>query len=282
MKKKAISLLLAAAMVFSMAACGAKSDSDTKETKKETTTDAKDESSDKEITVVATGSFYPISYTDDDGNLTGFEVYDMLYKNFSVQAELGDLYNVLDDYSAMFGGVDSGKYDTIVGQVSVTDERKKTYQFTDVYAENSIKMCVRGDDPAESVDDLQGRKVCIEFGTVLQDFFDKYNAEHSADEQIECVETAGNIYEELEVGHYDAFPITELSFDSINEKGEYDFKLIGDPIIIDYQAWPFAKDADPEIIDAINKSIKEMQEDGTLSKLSEKFYGRDVTQITEE
>ena len=45
---------------------------------------------------------------------------------------------------------------------------------------------------------------------------------------------------------------------------------------------PFAKDADPEIIKAINKSIKEMQDDGTLSKLSEKFYGRDVTQITEE
>ncbi len=280
MKKKAISMLLAAAMVFSLAACGAKSDSDTKETKKETTADAKDESSDKEITVVATGSFYPISYTDDDGNLTGFEVEAL--KEVCKRADIAVNWELSDDYSAMFGGVDSGKYDTIVGQVSVTDERKKAYQFTDVYAENSIKMCVRGDDPAESVDDLQGRKVCIEFGTVLQDFFDKYNAEHSADEQIECVETAGNIYEELEVGHYDAFPITELSFDSVMEKGEYDFKLIGDPIIIDYQAWPFAKDADPEIIKAINKSIKEMQDDGTLSKLSEKFYGRDVTQITAE
>ena len=280
MKKKAISMLLAAAMVFSLAACGAKSDSDTKETKKETTADAKDESSDKEITVVATGSFYPISYTDDDGNLTGFEVEAL--KEVCKRADIAVNWELSDDYSAMFGGVDSGKYDTIVGQVSVTDERKKAYQFTDVYAENSIKMCVRGDDPAESVDDLQGRKVCIEFGTVLQDFFDKYNAEHSADEQIECVETAGNIYEELEVGHYDAFPITELSFDSVMEKGEYDFKLIGDPIIIDYQAWPFAKDADPEIIKAINKSIKEMQDDRTLSKLSEKFYGRDVTQITAE
>lgn len=280
MKKKAISMLLAAAMVFSLAACGAKSDSDTKETKKETTADAKDESSDKEITVVATGSFYPISYTDDDGNLTGFEVEAL--KEVCKRADIAVNWELSDDYSAKFGGVDSGKYDTIVGQVSVTDERKKAYQFTDVYAENSIKMCVRGDDPAESVDDLQGRKVCIEFGTVLQDFFDKYNAEHSADEQIECVETAGNIYEELEVGHYDAFPITELSFDSVMEKGEYDFKLIGDPIIIDYQAWPFAKDADPEIIKAINKSIKEMQDDGTLSKLSEKFYGRDVTQITAE
>lgn len=280
MKKKAISMLLAAAMVFSLAACGEKSDSDTKETKKETTADAKDESSDKEITVVATGSFYPISYTDDDGNLTGFEVEAL--KEVCKRADIAVNWELSDDYSAMFGGVDSGKYDTIVGQVSVTDERKETYQFTDVYAENSIKMCVRGDDPAESVDDLQGRKVCIEFGTVLQDFFDKYNAEHSADEQIECVETAGNIYEELEVGHFDAFPITELSFDSVMEKGEYDFKLIGDPIIVDYQAWPFAKDADPEIIKAINKSIKEMQDDGTLSKLSEKFYGRDVTQITAE
>lgn len=280
MKKKAISMLLAAAMVFSLAACGAKSDTDTKETKKETTADAKDETSDKEITVVATGSFYPISYTDDDGNLTGFEVEAL--KEVCKRADIAINWELSDDYSAMFGGVDSGKYDTIVGQISVTDERKETYQFTDVYAENSIKMCVRGDDPAESVDDLQGRKVCIEFGTVLQDFFDKYNAEHSADEQIECVETAGNIYEELEVGHYDAFPITELSFDSVMEKGEYDFKLIGDPIIVDYQAWPFAKDADPEIIKAINKSIKEMQDDGTLSKLSEKFYGRDVTQITAE
>lgn len=280
MKKKAISMLLAAAMVFSLAACGAKSDTDTKETKKETTADAKDEASDKEITVVATGSFYPISYTDDDGNLTGFEVEAL--KEVCKRADIAINWELSDDYSAMFGGVDSGKYDTIVGQISVTDERKETYQFTDVYAENSIKMCVRGDDPAESVDDLQGRKVCIEFGTVLQDFFDKYNAEHSADEQIECVETAGNIYEELEVGHYDAFPITELSFDSVMEKGEYDFKLIGDPIIVDYQAWPFAKDADPEIIKAINKSIKEMQDDGTLSKLSEKFYGRDVTQITAE
>lgn len=41
-----------------------------------------------------------------------------------------------------------------------------------------------------------------------------------------------SIYDELKVGHYDAFPITVLSFDKINEKGEYDFKLIGDPDFI--------------------------------------------------
>lgn len=273
MKKKMISMLLAVAMVLSMAACGAK-----EETKSDDATEETQET--KEITVVATGSFYPISYTDDNGDLTGFEVEAI--KEVAKRAGITINWELSDDYTAMFGGIDSGLYDTIVGQISVTEERKETYTFTDVYAENSIRMCVRADDPAESVDDLQGRKVCIQFGTVLQTFFDEYNAELPEDKKIECIETTGSPYEELEVGHFDAFPITELSFDSVMEEGEYDFKLIGDPIIIDYQAWPFAKDADPELIDAFNAAIKEMQEDGTLSELSEKFYGRDVTQISAE
>lgn len=235
----------------------------------------------KEITVVANGSFFPISYTDDNGELTGFEVEAI--KEVANRAGVTINWELSDDYTAMFSGLDSGLYDTIVGQVSVTPEREETYTFTEKYAANAIKMCVRGDDPAESVDDLRGRKVHIQFGTVLQTFFDEYNAALAeGEEKIECVEISGSPYEELEVGHSDAFPITELSFDSIMEKGEYDFKLIGDPIIVDYQAWPFAKDADPALIEAFNKAIKEMQEDGTLSKLSQEFYGRDVTQVSAE
>lgn len=270
--KKITSALLCVAMVATMLiGCGAK-----EETKSEKP--AAEEK--KEITVVATGSFYPISYTDDDGELTGFEVEAI--KEVAKRAGVTINWELSDDYTAMFGGLDSGAYDTIVGQISVTPEREETYTFTEVYAENAIKMCVRADDPAESVDDLRGRKVHIQFGTVLQDFFDEYNADLPEDEQIQCVEVDGSPYEELEVGHTDAFPITELSYDSVMEEGEYDFKLIGDPIIIDYQAWPFAKDAEPELIEAFNTAIKEMQADGTLSELSEKFYGRDVTQVADK
>ena len=87
----------------------------------------------------------------------------------------------------------------------------------------------------------------------------------------------------MKTGHYDGFPITVLSFDQINEKGDYNFKLIGDPLKIDKTAFPFKKDADPEMVKAVNKAIEEMKEDGTLSKLSEQYYKRDVTQeqITE-
>lgn len=272
MKKKIISALLCLTMCVGMAAgCGAK-----EEASEETAA-----TEDKVIKVAATGSFFPVMYTDDDGNLTGFE-YDIM-EEIGKRSGYTMEYEVLEDMAVMFEGIDTGKYDTMAGQVSVTDEREEKYTFSEIYGYNAIKMAVRGDDPAESVEDLQGRKVCIAFGTVLEDVLTEINAGYPEDKQIELVETEGNIYDELKVGHYDAFPITVLSFDQINEKGEYDFKLIGDPILIDKNAFPFAKDCDQAKLDAVNSAIKEMHEDGTLSELSLKYFGRDITQeeITE-
>ena len=77
----------------------------------------------KEITVVATGSFFPISYTDDNGELTGFEVEAI--KEVANRAGVTINWELSDDYTAMFSGLDSGLYDTIVGQVSVTPERER-------------------------------------------------------------------------------------------------------------------------------------------------------------
>lgn len=268
--KKIVIFLLVIAMMSSLVGCGtteSKGSSSEASTSKEV----------KEITVVGTGSFYPVIYTDEKGNLTGFE-HDVI-EEIAARAGYTVKWKLSDDYTAMFAGLDSGIYDTIAAQISVTEKREKTYTFTDKYAANEIKMCVRGDDEAKVLEDLQGRKVCIEFGTTLHDFFDTYNAELDADKQIECVVTAGSPYEELASKHFDSFPITVLSFDAVTKKGEYDFKLIGDPIIIDYQAFPFAKDADPEMIEAFNIAIKEMREDGTLSDLSMKYYNRDVTDV---
>lgn len=274
MKKKLLSALLCLTMCAGMlTACGSKTSNEE--------ADKTEDNTEKVITVAANGSFYPIIYTDDNGDLTGFE--------HDVMQEIGERsgyeikFEVVGDYSAMFEGLDSGKYDTIAGQVSVTDEREEKYTFSEVYGFNAIKLAVRGDDPAETIEDMQGRKVCIEFGTVLEGALNEINATFPEDKQMELVTTEGNIYDELKVGHYDAFPITVLSFDQINEKGEYDFKLIGDPIIIDKNAFPFAKDVDEAMISAVNTAIKEMQDDGTMSELSEKYFGRDISkeEITE-
>lgn len=238
-----------------------------------TQTDATTTEAPTEITVVGTGSFYPVIYTDDNGNLTGFE-HDLI-EEIAKRENLKVTWELSDDYGAMFSGLDSGRYDTIAAQISWTEKRAETYNFSDKYCANEIKLCVRADDPAQSVDDLQGRKVCVEFGTVIGDYFENYNATHPADQQIELTITEGNIYDELAIGHYDAFPITVLSYDAVMEKGDYDFKLIGDPLIVDYQAFPFAKTADPALIEKFNDAIQSMKDDGSLAQLSQKYYGHD-------
>lgn len=261
MKKKLLALLSVAIIsAFALSGCG---------------------SSDEigEITVVA-GNLYPVIYTDDNGDITGFE-HDLI-EEIAKRNDFTVKWEQTDDYTAMFSGLDSGAYTTIAGQISYTEERAETYNFSEKYTANEIKMCVRGDDPAESLDDLQGRKVCIEFGTVLETFFNEYNKDLPKDKQIQCVTTSGSAYEELKSEHFDAFPITVMSFDQVMEKGEYDFKLVGDPIIIDYQAFPFSKETDPAIIEAFNKTINEMKEDGSLKELSEKYFGRDFTTFDAE
>lgn len=272
MKKRILSILMCATMCASLlVGCGGK-ESKEPESKKE---------EEKVIKVAANGSFFPIIYTDDNGELTGFE-HDLLVE-IGKKAGYKVEFEVVGSGEAMFEGVDTGKYDTIAGQISVTEEREKKYTFSDVYGYNAIKMAVRGDDPAESVDDLQGRKVCIAFGGVLETVMNEINSKYPEDKQIELVVTEGNIYEELAIGHFDAFPITVLSFDQVNKKGEYDFKLIGDPVLIDKNAFPFVKEGKEEMIKDVNAAIQELHEDGTLSKLSEKYFGRDITkeQITE-
>jgi putative S-methylcysteine transport system substrate-binding protein len=231
-----------------------------------------------EITVVA-GNLYPVIYTDDDGNITGFE-HDLI-EEIAKRENMTVKWEQSDDYTAMFAGLDSGAYTTIAGQVSWTEDRAKTYNFSDKYTANEIKMCVRADDSAKTLDDLQGRKVCIEYGTVLETFFNNYNKKHK-DNPIKCVTTSGSAYEELQSKHFDAFPITVLSFDQSVKKNGYDFKLIGDPIITDYQAFPFSKDTDTKIIDKFNDAMKEMREDGTMKKLSKKYFGHDFTSFDQD
>ncbi len=249
---------------------------DKEEAEEEEKKEEAESSDDKTLTVATTGGFFPIIYEDEEGNLTGFE-YEVIMEA-TKRAGYSIEFEIAGDYPAMFEGVKAGYFDTMVGTIGVTDERMKNYTFTDVHAYDTVRLCVRGDDPAESIEDMQGRKVCIDFGTVLEDAFNEINAGFPEDKQIELVITEGSIYEELKVGHYDGFPITDLSFDRVNEKGEYNFKLVGEPLLVGKIAFPFAKDANPEAVEAINKALQEMREDGTLTDISVKYFDRDVTQ----
>lgn len=97
------------------------------------------------------------------------------------------------------------------------------------------------------------------------------------------VTTEGNIYEELDLGRFEAFPMTIMSFEKMQREGKAEaYKMFGEAVITEENVFPINKSVSKDVQEKINKAIKDMLNDGTLAKISEKWYNRDVTKPFEE
>ena len=224
---------------------------------------------------VGVGSTYPWGFNEDN-KLQGFvvDVWNEIGTRLGIAIEFSQYENA----EGLYGAMDSGRLDVVATQVAITPAIADKYIFSDVFGHNVIKMAVRSDSEAEDITDLHGKKVCIEPGGKLAEFFNNYNANLSDEEKIELVFTEGSIWEELELGRFESFPITVLSYDARVRKGEErNIKLIGDAIITEDNVFPFRSDFDQAVLDKINETLAAMKEDGFLTETSIKWYGRDLT-----
>lgn len=265
-KKLLLSISLIVMSVACIAGCGKKAESDSSaETEK------------KESICVATNpTFAPASYKDDSGNLTGFEptVMEEIGKRCGREIE----WLETEGMDNLFGNLDAGKVDTIAFQISINEERKANYTFSDVYGTNRIFLAVREDFKYDTLEDLQGKKVCVPPVHSLYPILEEYNADLPDEQKIQLVTSeGGSLYEELELGRIDAFPITEVAFKAAMEKKDFKIRLGGEALVYEENAYPFAKDADAELIKDVNDALKSMLEDGTLAEISMEYYKVDVT-----
>lgn len=228
------------------------------------------------IRVATSPVFPPCSYKDEEGNLAGFEhdAFEEIGKRCGRKIE----WIEGDSQDALFGAVDSGKADTIAFQISINEDRKKNYDFSEVYGYNKIYLAVRDDFKYETMDDLQGKKVNVPPAHSFYPAVEEYNKNLPEDKKIIVIPSdSGSMYEALEQGRYDACPITEVAFKEAMAQKPYKVKIAGDPIVVEENAYPFAKDADPELVKDVNDAIKSMMEDGTMKKIAEKHYKVDTT-----
>lgn len=228
------------------------------------------------IRVATNPTFAPASYKDEDGNLTGFEP--ALMEEIGKRCDREIEWVEGEGLDALFGNLDAGKVDTIAFQISITPEREENYTFSDVYGTNRILLAVREDFKYDTLDDLQGMKVCVPPTHSLYPIIEEYNESLPDDKKIQFITSeGGSLYDELELGRIDAFPLTEVAYAAAMEKQDYKIRLGGEALVYEENAYPFSKDADPELIEDINNAVNEMKEDGTLSKISMEYYKVDVS-----
>lgn len=266
MKKRLIGILMAFTLANSvlLAGCGSKASS---------SDDLLAQIQDNgKIIFAMEGQWAPWTYHDESGELVGYdtEVGKAIAAKLGVEAEF-----VEGEWDGLFAGLDAGRYDAIINGVEITDERSQKYDFTKPYAYIRTALCVKGDNTSvTSFEDLKGLKTSNSLGSTYADIAEGYGA------SVENVDTLAETIDMILSGRVDATLNAEVSFyDYLAEHPDADIKLVALTEDASEVSIPLRKgDETATLREAIDKAIEELSADGTLSELSNKYFGSDISQ----
>ena len=224
------------------------------------------------LTIAMEGTWSPWTYHDEaSGELVGFdvEVGQYIAQYLGVEAEFVEI-----PWDGLFAGMDSGRYDLVINGVDVTEDRSEKYDFSDAYAYIRTALVVRTDnEDITSFDDLQGRTTSNSIGSTYMELAEQYGA------TCEGVDSLGETMQMVESGRVDATLNAEQSIlDYFGEHPEAELKIVAYTPDANEIAIPMRKgDDSASLRQAVNEAILSMREDGTLSALSVKYFGGDIT-----
>ena len=223
------------------------------------------------IIIAMEGQWAPWTYHDESGELVGFdtEVGQEIAKRLGVDAEF-----VEGEWDGLFAGLDGGRYDMIINGVEITDLRKEKYDFTEPYAYIRTALVVKDDNSdITSFDDLKGKKTSNSLGSTYADLAADLGAE------VQNVDTLSETIDMVLSGRVDATLNAEVSFyDYLGEHPDAPIKIVALTDDASEVSIPLRKGEETASLrEAVNAAIAEMSSDGTLTELSTKYFGRDIT-----
>jgi len=258
--KKFITLALAAAMlVVPFTACSA------------------EVSTEKEQFVVGfDAEFPPMGFVADDGSYTGFdlalaaEVADRLGMEFVAQPI---------DWDSKDMELTSGNIDCIWNGFTMTEERLDAYAWTSPYMNNAQVVVVSADSGITTLDDLEGRVICAQRDSSGLDAVYNAGLDAVASEVVE-VDTYLNAMMQLGADGVDAIVMDEIVARYEIENSDYDFVVLDESLAPEEYGVGFALD-NTDLRDQVQATLEEMAADGTLARISNEWFGADITTIAQ-
>lgn len=229
------------------------------------------------LRVGMSGGYFPFTFVQQD-QLQGFEVDVM----DAVGEKIGmDVDYVTMSFSGLVGALESNRIDTIANQITITPEREAKFVFTDPYVFDGAQIVVKAGNEVgiNSTDDLSGKSVAVNLGSNFEQLLRELpNAD---DIDIRTYEL--NIEQDTALGRVDAFVMDRVSSSQVIAESPLPLELAGEPFSLIRNALPFRNDAEGIALrDKVNTALEELRADGTLTQISEKWLGADVTSAPAE
>ena len=270
--KKAVLLLLVCILAFGLVACtGSEEAVETSETTEQLGKKTK-------IRVGTSASYIPWAFQEND-EVKGFEID--VWKEIAERNKY-ELEFKLGQFSGLVGMLDAGEIDTVAHQMSITPEREEKYYFSEPYAYSFYDLFVAEDSEFQTKEDLKGKKVGCWLGGNGEATLRQINEEYNLGLDIVTFDGA-SIEQELLIGRLDALWQGEIKTKTVIEDNDLTIRQLNEKLVYEINAYPFRKDEEGQkLVEEISQAIKAMREDGTLQKLSEKWFDIDTTQPEEK
>jgi polar amino acid transport system substrate-binding protein len=243
---------------------------------------------DRGVLRVSTDPAYPPqSFQNEQGEFEGFDidVAEEIAKRMGVEVEW-----ITPSWDVITAGSWNGRWDLSVGSMTVTPERSKVLHFTPPYYYTPAAAAVHesNTDITNLETDLDGKRIGVCGACTYEFYLDRSlnipgDYEFVVDNpQIKTYDTDSSAIQDLALGDGVRLDAAMSSLTTLQEAVDSGtpIKIVGDPLYYEPLGAAIDKKApsNPQpLVDEVSKIIEEMHQDGTLTELSEKWYGTDLT-----
>lgn len=222
------------------------------------------------IRIGTEGTYKPFSFHDQKTNqLTGFDV-DIARE---VAARLGVKAEFVEiPWDGMLTSLQTGKVDMVANQVGIKPEREDKFDFSKPYTVSFAQMVVHKDNrQIKTLENIKGKKA----GQTPTSNYGQMAQSHGAN--IVAYEDMMGAMHDIAAGRIDLSLNDRLAIAEMLKNSDLPLKVIDIQSDRSESAFPVPK-GNPELIQEINQALDEMRKDGTLAKISKKWFNDDVTQ----
>jgi polar amino acid transport system substrate-binding protein len=224
------------------------------------------------LTIGIDDAFPPMEFRNDKNELVGFDIdaSKELAKRLGIKVE-----HIPTVWDTVILSLKSKKFDVVWSGMSITPEREKEIAFSKPYImEKQVIVVKKGNNKIKALKDLgETTVVGVQLGSTSEQALAKLNKKFK---EIKKYDKNTDAFLDLKIGRIDALAVDELvgRYYLSQKPGEYSVlkeSLLSEPIGIGLRK------EDVALKDKIQKTLDGMFKDGTMKKISIKWFGDDIT-----
>ncbi len=215
------------------------------------------------------GTYRPYAFHDDSNELVGFEkdIADKIAEGLGVQPEY-----IETEWDSLIAGLDVDRYDLVINNVAITEERQQKYAFTEPYAQSIGRIAVPEDSEVQTAEELEGKRSAQTATSNWAAQMEELGAE------IVPVQGFAEAIELVVQGRVDATANDFISFQTYQEEHpEAPFRLLDAELPTDVAVGVIMQQGQQALLDEVNGILETLKGDGTLTAIYEEWVGQDIT-----